>query len=341
MDGEASLAAGDTEKAAGAFERVGNMVHEAHSELGILRTQMQAGEYRQALAFAAHTAGVHLDDAAGAALYAWLLNLGAQVVVAEQTLHQVELRAPNDEVVRLVRQRMDKGVLTADGLLLNPPARMAPYVTGDEVSADAQVVGSALLLSDGAHAVAPLSALPRASSAGMTVWVRNGLGRTVSATLEQRDEALDVALLKLSAILPVAGGGVVAPRDAFPGSPALVLDYPVDQSNRPAWPLMRAGFLGMPVGAADPLRKLGIDLPGQGWRGGPVYDQGGRLVGVALRHGASDRLLPIGLLRQRFGERFGEPASQTRSAPVGVDEVYEHAMRSSLQVLLGQTASVD
>lgn len=333
--GERGLRAGDTEGARRAFEQAALQTHAAHIELGILRTHMQAGEYRQALAFAAHTAGVHLDEVEGRVFYAWLLNLGGQVRIADQTLKQAESTAPDNLVVRAARQRFQTGALLADGALLSLPARLAPFATGVTTRRDAKTVGTALLLADGRHALVPGAALPSSGS----IWLRNGLGQTAAAVVTEKDEALGVALLTLVQPLPVAGGELVAPRDAFPGSPAFAMDYQKDGAGLPAWPVMRPGFLGMPVpGVATGVRRLGIELPGHGPRGGPVYDQGGRLTGLALGPGvdpvAADRMVLIGALRKRFGERFGAEAVESRPMPIGTDELYERAMKTSLQVLV-------
>lgn len=336
--GESGLALGDVDRARHAFEQAALMTHSADTELGILRTQMQAGEYRQALAFAAHTAGVHLDEVEGRVFYAWLLNLGGQVAVAEQTLKLAESQAPAHPMVKAVRQRFQAGPLAADDpALLAAPARLAPFATGASVSRDAQAVAAACLLADGLHALTWGSVLSHEGP----IWLRNGLGQTVVAQIEQHDEALGLVLLKLASPLPVTADVVVPPRDAFPGSPAFVLDYPVDTRGTPSWPIMRAGFLGAPVpGAAIGTRRLGVALPGQGPRGGPVYDQGGRLIGLAGGSSAlgavdtADRLVPVSTLRHRFGERFGAQAEALRPVPVGADEIYERAMKSSLQVLV-------
>ncbi|WP_230178401.1 M48 family metallopeptidase [Aquabacterium sp. CECT 9606] len=332
-EAERGLQAGDVEAARQGFEQAALQVHDAHIELGLLRTHLQAGEYRPALAFAAHTAGVHADEVEGRVFYAWLLNLGGQVAVAEQTLQQAEASALDHPMVKAVRQRFRTGALVADGALLSLPARLAPFTTGVAVSPGARAAGTALLLADGRHALAPRAALPPVGS----IWVRNGLGRTVAAVVDQQDESLGLVLLSLSQALPVAGGEQVPPRDAFPGSPAFALDYPTNPSGLPAWPVMRAGFLGTPVsGAVEGLRRLGVELPGAGPRGGPVYDQGGRLVGLAMGQGA-DQMLPVSTLRQRFGERFGAQTVEPRPSPRAADELYERAMKSSLQLLVSET----
>ncbi len=76
--GEKALAQGDAPQAALLFQRAGFIKHAADAEIGLTLAYMQAGEYRRAIAFAAHTAGAHPDSAAGKALYAQLLDLGGQ-----------------------------------------------------------------------------------------------------------------------------------------------------------------------------------------------------------------------------------------------------------------------
>jgi hypothetical protein len=334
-EGERLLAKGDVGGAMQAFEQAALQVHAADIELGILRTQMQAGAYRQALAFAAHTAGVHLDEVAGRVFYAWLLSLGGQVAIADQTLKLAEASAPDHPMVKEARKRFQSGVLLADGALLALPARLAPYAHGTTLCRDASVAGTALLLADGRHALAPQASIPASGS----IWLRNGLGQVVAAQIDQGDDSLGVALLSLSGGLPVAGGELVSPHDAFAGSPAFASDYPSDPEGRPAWPVMRAGFLGAPLpGDGADARRLGVALPGVGPRGGPVYDQGGRLIGLALGQsmsGGTDRMIPVSILRSRLGERFGAQAVEPRPAAVGADELYERALKTTLQVLVG------
>jgi hypothetical protein len=372
--GEASLVAGDVNAARVAFEQAANMAHMADIELGLLRTQMQAGEYRQALAFAAHTAGVHLDDVEGAAFYAWLLNLGAQVAIADQALKPAEAREPKHPMLLAVRERLQSGAMLASGELLRPPARFAPFSTGAVPSAQAKVVSAGLLLADGQHALVPRSALKM----GAAIWLRNGLGQTVQAKLEHPGElqlpapvanaqpdhdkhadheghadheaasepegSLGLITLHLAKPLPTPSGEAVPPRDAFPGSPAYAVDMLPDDAAQPAWPVMRAGFVGTPLSRTSPWFRLGVNLPvlAGSTRGGPVYDQAGRLVGLALRADAVDRLVPISALRARFGERFGALPGQAPDkavpapapSPVGADGVYERAMKTTLQVLV-------
>ncbi len=346
-EGERKLGLGDVDGASAAFDQAGLMAHQANIELGVLRTQMQAGRYRQALAFAAHTAGVHLDEVEGAVLYAWLLNLGAQVGVAEKTLQQAEAREPGHPAVQAVRRSFQSGLMQAQGELLKLPGRLAPYATGAAPLPGTRAVATGVLLADGEHALVPREALP--ASGPVRIWLRNGLGQTVSAHRDHGaghgpghvddDDLSPLVMLHLSAPLPVAGGDLMAPRDAFPGSPVFGLDVPADTQAQPAWPVMRAGFLGMPTASAPAgITRLGLALPGAGWRGGPVFDPGGRLVGIAVgrpgQASTSDQMLTVAALRQGFGERFGAVDAEAKPRAVGADEIYERAMRTTLQVLV-------
>ncbi|HEX7687267.1 MAG TPA: hypothetical protein VF453_06155, partial [Burkholderiaceae bacterium] len=75
---EDELARGHAAAAMDDFERAGQMQHTPDAEMGLIRAELQDGQYRRALAFCAHTAGEHLEAADGGALYAWLLRMGGQ-----------------------------------------------------------------------------------------------------------------------------------------------------------------------------------------------------------------------------------------------------------------------
>ncbi len=359
---EAALAQGDAAAALRGFEQAAQSAHEADIELGILRAQMQLGDYRHALAFAAHTAGVHLDEVEGRVFYAWLLNLGAQAGMADRTLRQAEAVAPQHPLVQAVRQSWAQGWVPGTAPMRQAPARLAPYAWGQAVPEGVRVVATATLLADGVHALVPRSACPAAAEPGTVsgdgaprLWLRNGLGQTVSARLQDSDEALGLALLRTDGPLPVPADARTTPRDAFAGSPLYAFDHAVDPVSataapravtalpgQPAWPLMRPGFLGRdalgvdwPAGAGAPSAESaeGPAAP----RGGPVLDAGGRLIGVAqraVRHGqAADRLVPISALRQRFGELMGPLDATSRAPTIDADAAFERGLRLSLQVL--------
>ena len=171
--GEAALASMQLEPALMAFERAANILHAADTEIALVRTYMQYGQYRRALASGAHTAGAHLDVVGGSALYAWLLHLGAQTAVAQRLMAETEGRMPGNKALAQVQRQLSSGQPVATGDMLNPPTRLAPYGFAQGIPAAARVVGSAVLLHSGKQALVPLALLPKAAS---KFWLRNGMG---------------------------------------------------------------------------------------------------------------------------------------------------------------------
>lgn len=321
--GEAALAAGDATAAHDAFERAAQMQHAADIEIGIVRTQMLEGEYRHALAFASHTAGAHRDVAAGAALYGWLLHLGGQTAVARRLLEAARQTHPTDPELAGVWALTNPA---PDGDA--PPAlpSFAPRSFGASVPGTARAVGSALLLAEGRRAIAPLELVDSAEA----IWVRNGLGRTVAARISRRDPDSRLALLRLDGALDEVPSQWAA-REAFPGSPAYLAAGGDGRSAQAAWPRLQLGFLGMP--GTDGSRLLGIPLP-RGAAGAPVVDGQGRVVGLAMsaRHDGQPRLAGLQSLRSLAGDTATD--AEPSGAALAIDEIYQRALRYSLQVLV-------
>ena len=354
--GESALERRDVSAALEAFERATVILHAADTEIAMARTYMQNGEYRRALAFGAHTAGSHLDVIGGAALYAWFLHVGGQPALAQRLLAASESRMPGHPVVVAVQQQLRSGSPVATGDLLTPPTRLAPYGDATGLPENARVAGSGLLLPSGTAALVPLSLLPGSGK----LWLRNGLGQLVKAKPDQRLTDLNVALVRLDSPLPVPEDFLVAAGEALPGSPGFAVQYISTPDAAPAWPVLRAGFLGGTTGDAG-TRLLGIDMPA-GPRGGPVFDGAGHLIGLALP-GASgtpipsvppahsvppvpsvagaDTLVTVSQLRKalsaaRAGEQLAVQDLPTQNGPRPrglVDKVYEASLRSSLQVI--------
>jgi hypothetical protein len=327
------------------FERAALILHAADSEMAIVRSHMQAGDYRRALAFGAHTAGAHLDVVGGSALYAWLLYAGGQTQVAQRLLAEAKARSASSPLIAAVSAQLDTGQPRATGSLLALPTRLAPYGDASGIPKSARVVGSAALLPGGTLALVPAAFL---SPAKAGLWLRNGLGQTAQATVTQRLPELGVAVVSLIPPLAVAEDYSVAPRDAFAGSIGYAIEYPSLPTAEAAWPLLHAGFLGGQADAIDPAsswRSLGIAMP-KGPRGGPVFDAAGRLAGIALprssykgKTGAADLMVPVSALKVALGARLAEPPiapAQPQGGPspkAAMDRVYESALKSSLQVI--------
>ena len=329
---QAELERGDAPQALDDFERAAMMLHASDAELGLIRAAMQDGQYRRALAFCAHTAGEHTDDADGGALYAWLLRIGGQGELATHVLAQLRAQASDDAVTVAVDAAFGTTPSAATGVLLAPLHRMAPWPVMLEAQTPppvtARFASSATLVDNGTAALLPLVAM--AAAPGARFWVRNGLGQTTSATPDRSDAALEargLARLALGTPLPVGASRVAAGRAPFAGSPGYALQF--GAGAEPAWPTLTQGFLGSPVGNSD-VRKLGFGAT----PGAPVLDAKGELIGVALpTAGGPAAWLPLPSAMQPRG---GAPALPTHAglALVAPDEIYEAGLRRALQVLV-------
>ena len=343
-EGERQLAAGQPDQAQDVLDRAAMMLHAADTEAALVRAYMQAGQYRRALAFGAHAAGAHRRDwPAGTALYAWLLQVGGQSVVARRVLDEALALAPDDAALRSASHQLNRPWPAPDAVLRQPPLRTAPYAWGAEPPADSEVVGSGVLLDDGVSAAVPTTTLGPAPLAHSPVWLRNGLGQTVSARLQARDEGLGLTTLRLDSPLPRATLAA-ARREPFAGSPGYMVEYAPTHSPSAAWPLLRQGFFARLTTDAG-LRRLGLDAPA-GPRGGPVFNARGEFAGVAVPGSdGPDRLVPASMpvLRAALpgappaaagGQGHApEPAVAHQPGTGDVDAIYEQSLRIALQVI--------
>jgi hypothetical protein len=330
--GEAALVRSDTDAALAALEAAANILHAADTEMGLVRAYMQTGQYRRALAFGAHTAGAHLDEAGGSALYAWLLHIGGQTVFAQRLMAQAQARTPSHPLLASVRQQLQTNAPLASGTLLQAPVRMAPYGSRTGLPAAARVVASGLLIDKGRRALVPIASL----GASPKLWVRNGMGQLSAAHVERKLDDVQLAVLTLSKPLPSDEDFTLAPSNAFPGSVAYAVEYVPSGDATPRWPMLRTGFVGDAIDNGQ-SRQLNISLPPNP-HGGPVLDAAGRLIGLAISYsGAPDRIVLTYEIHKRLGVLLGAiPRPTTSIARVSVDQIYESALRSSLQVVVGR-----
>lgn len=319
---EAALRAGDSEAALQQLDEAAALAHAADTELLMVQAQLQQGGYRRALAFASHTAGSHLQEPRALRLYAWLLALGEQAGPAQALLDEGLQRRPDDAALLALRGQLAR---LQPGAAAEPEAALAltrPGPLPGEAPSTAAALGSGLLLDQGRLALVPLTAAPQAGR----LWVLNGLGRASPARPLQRFEASGLALLRLERPLP-APPLRRAPRDAFAGSPAALLQHPADPAGQAAWPALHSGFLGRVDGAGR--QALGI-APPQGGRGGPVFDLAGRWIGITP-DGAT--LLPLSRLETELGALLRELPVDTAATMRLPDQRYEEALPLTVQVL--------
>jgi hypothetical protein len=327
-EGEALLAAGDAIAAQEVFQRAAMVMHAADTECSIVRAQMQAGQYRQALAFGAHAALAHRAVPGGLALYAWMLHVGGQSVIAGRLLDEALKRDGGDVALQSARDALGQPWPRPAGPMRVAPLRTAPYAHGDAAEGSGRCAGTATLLPDGTAAFVPLATVGE----GRTLRLRNGLGETVGGSVVVRRPDAGVARIELARPLPVPAGVVLATRPPFAGSPAATVEFGVDEEGLPAWPVLRQGFVGRL--AANGRQRLGIELPA-GLRGGPVFDRAGRLAGMGLADGQGVELLwPLAAWNE--GAAAGDAAAQAEASAASgaIDAVYEAALRLALQVIV-------
>lgn len=328
---EAALERGDAQAATAPLEAAAMLLHAGDTEMTQVRALMQAGQYRQALAFAAHAAGGHDDEPVASGLYAWLLQAGGQRLAAQQLIDRALQRAPADQVLALTRRELATDAPEARGVLCEAPHRMAPHASAnapDMAGLDAvRRVGTAVLFNAGRSALAPAKAL----AGQRQIWLRNGLGQTVRAHVVKLLDGLGLVVLELATPLPADPGFGAAPRDPFAGSPGYVVDYTEGADALPQWPWLHPGFMGgMRADASTP--RLGIN-GSAGAHGGAVFDAAGRFAGIALG-GADAPWVTLAALRAVAPDvAMLLPVGRQDGARGGVDEVYERALRSVLQVL--------
>lgn len=318
---ETALRAGDAAQAQADYEQAVARRHAVDIEIGWLRAQLQAGEYRRALAFAAHVAGAHRDAAVGAALYAWLLARGAQPAVARAQLAAAHRRWPGDGALAWVERRLAGDEMPDSA---TAPLQLGPWPTGAAPPPGARVVAAALRMGP-QRVLAPAGML---CAGAMGCWLRDGLGRTREARVLADPAPPGLAWLDAGPWDDAPLAYRVAPRDAFAGSPAFALGYERGAADA-AWPVMAAGLIGR-VHAGE--LRLGVELRAGG--GGPVLDHAGRLVGIAVpgADGQAEGLVPVSVLGRVVDVGVDErPAAQVaRLAP---DALYEIGMRVTLQLI--------
>jgi hypothetical protein len=164
-----------------------------------------------------------------------------------------------------------------------------------------------------------------------SVWLRNGLGNTVSVTAAARLDGIGLTRLQLTTPLPVPTPLLGVAREPFAGSPGATVEFVAGPGAEAAWPILYQGFLGRMIEPS--IRQLGIDVP-PGPRGGPVFDSAGRLAGITLAdRDANDRWLPMAAITAAAGAEWSS-ANGAPAATAAIDVVYEAALHHTVQLLI-------
>lgn len=283
--------------AANGAQAVQLRAHDLDQELRTVRDHMQAGEYRYALAYAAHIVAEHRESAEGARLYAWLLQVGGQEAAARRVLKDDAVAQEKPPVPALSRETQP-------------------------LPSSARVKGSGVLL-DANRVLVPLAALECEH-----VIVRNALGDVANGQVERRLPNLGVAIAALETPMPFDAAQEVAASPPFPGSAGFAVGYARLDTSDASWPTLASGFVGRSL-EGGPDRRLEARFA-VGARAGIVFDRWGRLLGIALPDGGAARLVPV---PQETRIPLAE-ATARQSRPV--EQIYEAALTSVVQVIIGE-----
>lgn len=297
--GQALMQQGRLDDARSAIERAIAMGHSPQAELADVQLAVRLGEYRHALALAAHVAGEEGRPGPAAALYASLLDHGGQVALAQQ-----------------VAARLPAGVA-------------APGVAVPGAGVAATAACTAVLLDDGRSALTPIACL----RGGTSIDLIDTHGVSRPAEVVQRDETCALALLRLATPLPAAArwAGV----DPFAGSPGSLVGFDgrPSASGVSALPTLRPGFVGA-LRRDDVAREPGIGLDGAD--GAALLDARGRVAGIVVHDAARHaRWWPLSALRRAFPDAPWPQAGAgvaARGVPSPLDAVYEQALGITLRV---------
>jgi hypothetical protein len=162
--------------------------------------------------------------------------------------------------------------------------------------------------------------------------VRNGLGQLAPAHVEKKHAKLKVATLRLGSALPMDTVLPLDDKEAFAGSVGYAVEYTASDNSAPQWPVLSIGFLGEPS-ADGTTRALGITLAA-GPRGGPVFDNLGRLVGMALASpSGQNQLVTASQLYAAVGQPLGKISAAPARERMPIDQVYELAQKNTVQII--------
>ena len=305
------LAAGHIEDARNNLERASTNFHSVEIELGLIQTLMQAGEYTHALSAAAHTQAEHSDNSDAIIFYAWLLAIGGH----EQAARELTEKHPQDDALKHLCAQIKNHQLNAAAIKTSDAIQLAPF--SKYVWPSQQVLQSGVLLPDGIHAI---TTHLNFSAAANPLKIRNGLGELAEAKLNTDFNSDKLSLLTLDHPLKI-NLPIKMSANLIPGRPVYLIGYNPHNRKQASWPQLKMDVVGMPD-RNSPAFKIHVQgtQPGSG-----LYNQAGQLVALA-----GDENLVIGLSEAL---EFLAINTATNATPQTMDDIYQTALASSLQIL--------
>ena len=332
----------------------GQSEESADADIGQVRADLLAGEFRRASAFALLVSGEHPDSTEALAIGAFLEERAGQTDRAVDFLKKSLAKSPDSvplvgalaEIlidrgryqdatqildgwirahraqpeIALLRARVMPTSGVASGTRAGEGRWPAPYFELFPQDIKGKSVNG-FVIDDGSRVVTLAAAV---SQSGIPLYVRNGLGRLRQARLEKK--AGELAILRLEE--PYEPRWSLSQLAApVPGRAASVVGFGVVDRRAASWPALTAGWVVQPQGKG-PLR-MSAELP-ESVAGSPVFDPQGRLVGAIAPHvaGADAVVIPTNSLQSSSSE---PPASL---APVPPKELMERVQGAVVVVLI-------
>ena len=336
------------------------------ADIGQVRADLLAGEFRRASAFALLVSGEHPDSTEALAIGAFLEERAGQTDRAVDFLKKSLAKSPDSvplvgalAEILIDRGRYPDAIEVLDGWIRahqSQPEISAMRARVERVSMQTssvtpgtravegrwpapcfepfpqQIPGKSVngfVIDDGSRVVTPAVLL---SHVGGRVYVRNGLGRLRQAKVEKIDADSGLALLRLEkpyeARWSLSRQQIAA---AVPGRAASVVGFGVVDRRDASWPALTAGWVIQPQGKG-PLR-MSAELP-ESVAGSAVFDPQGHLVGVIAPRvsGASRKSDPPVIPLSSLQAPSSQPPASLASVPA--KELMERVQGAVVVVLI-------
>ncbi len=314
------LSEGHTDRARNKLEQAAGNFHAVEIELGLIQTLMQAGEYRHALSAAAHTQAEHPDTIDSTLLYAWLLAIGGQTTPALQLIETTLEKNPNNIALTLIKKQINARQLISSQIITSDAIQLKPFTSTKNVLNPRQYLTTGILINNGTYVITSLGAVENTKK----LQIRNGLGREVSARIEQTFPTAKLALLKLDNPIKTTCEVTLTDKTPFPGNPIYIVGFTPLQNEQADWPQLKVDILG-----TAPFITSGypIHIP-NATTGSGIFNQQGNLIGI-VDSDNNKIMMPLDALAAR--KKLLKSISP--ATKLTMDDIYEMALNNTVQVL--------